>query len=96
MKLMSKLQELIVVLNEINPQLEIHQYNVVQLIMDYSDERGRLLESVIENETLNYNMSVADLQQIVKKTEKNLVLIVKAIEEFRIFLKNEFTFKDNF
>lgn len=91
--LMKELERLIDILEEINPQLEIHQFELVQRIKEYPQVRSALINKTMP--CLNIK-NEEDIQKIVNEAEENRTLIFKATEEFRIFLKNEFSFKESF
>lgn len=106
--LLTSLEKLSEALDEINPQLEIYENELVQNINHYRCSRMRLLESLYDLVGLNMievvgpswdnNIKIKDidLRPILLEAEKNRDLILKATTEFRDFIKEEFKFKELF
>lgn len=93
-RLVNTLPKLASALDAINPQLEIHQHELVRKIVVYQMSRGRLLleESVLKIDS----EAKATLQQLVTQANENRNKIREAIEDFRTFLAKEFPFKEAF
>lgn len=82
-------------LRSMNPQLEIHEFDLVQKIKMYGMMRGAIVKDI--HETLQEESPTpADLKTIITQAQENNELLNTSITEFREFLKNEFRFKDSF
>jgi hypothetical protein len=95
-ELMSALPKLAEAIKAVNPQLDIHQPELVQKIDRYRSSRAYILT---ELEDAVYRVATTrkeTVQQLAKRAEKNRQLINTAIEEMRAFLAKEFPFKEGF
>ena len=90
------LPELASALDAINPQLEIHQNELVQEIDWYRMARIRILTKLEESVFEIGSESKTTLQQLVTQADENRNLIRKATEDFRSFLAKKFSFKESF
>jgi hypothetical protein len=94
--LMYSLPELADALDRVNPQLEIHQHDLVQTIEQYRHSRALLLTKLEESVDSAADQNVETIQQLVNTAESNRQLIKRAIHEMRVFLAAEFPFKEGF
>lgn len=105
-RLVDSLYLLAIALKEANPQLEIHQFELVETIEEYSQNRLATIskaqyEILISNYLKRlgvdtsevYSMNKKTLRQLVDLSDKNCDLIQKAIKDYRDFLAKEFPFK---
>jgi hypothetical protein len=95
---MYALPELARALDMVNPQLEIHQHELVRSIENFRYSRSNIIARVKEtfdNET-DIQMEVLQLKQIYSTAKNNQKLIHEVIDNMRSFLASEFAFKDSF
>ena len=101
-KLAASLQELSESLLKLDPQLSIHQYELVKTIESYRGRRdfvigkarAEIAARLITDDVAKMNDE--KISKIAKQATANQKLIRKAIQDFRSFLAAEFPFKESF
>lgn len=94
--LMGLLPQVAEALNAVNPQLGIHQHELVQRIERYRRSRMRLLTELETQASTAGEGQAEKLQPLVQRAEANSVMIKEAITQLRVFLAAQFPFKDSF
>lgn len=97
-KLIAATSEMIDALEALYPQLDIHHHKLYEEISVYRRMNAStfdwygIKEALIKAEDGNPE----ELDQILKQEEEKYLRIEKSLEEFRIFLANQFTFENSF
>jgi hypothetical protein len=86
------------ILRGMDPQLSIHQPEVTNRIWQYSFDRSLTFTELHRYLDLDNfaQRDLNDLRAILEQAKNNRTLIVKAIDDFRGFLAQEFPFKESF
>src|SRR5215203_5831692 len=83
-------------LDQVNAQLEIQQYALVQEIEAYQQSRARVLTDLEAQVASLPDQAPALLQPLLHQAEQNRALIQQALQQLRVFLAAEFPFKASF
>lgn len=94
--LMHSLPKLADALDRVNPQLEIHQHELVKNIKKYSETRAIILTRLQYSVQQIKNEKIETLSQFLSAADENRLRIKGAIENMRSFLASEFPFKESF
>jgi hypothetical protein len=95
-ELMQILPELAEALDEVNPQLDIHQHELVKQIKAYRASRALVLTELEQSSQAIFSEQPESLQRILVTARQNRELISKATDALRDFLKEQFPFKESF
>lgn len=94
--LMDLLPQVAEALNAVNPQLDIHQHELVQRIERYRRSRMRLLTELETQASTIGEGQAEKMHQLVQRAEANSLLIKEATTQLRTFLAAEFPFRESF
>lgn len=95
-ELMKSLPELAEALDELNPQLEIHKYDLIQELLSYRRARQQILTQLEVSVDEFSNYRIDKLRELFNQANINYKLMKNSIDEFRNFLADEFPFKESF
>ncbi len=94
--LMKEVKDLSNILDKMDPQLEIHRSELVDLLKRFKTKRILIIKEVTFMIDDSIFMQPDDAHRILSEAENNRMLIQNAVVELRTFLSTEFTFKESF
>ena len=95
-KLLDSLEVMVSALYKINPQLEIHKNEIVKKLADYQAIRAGSVVQKLRDVLAVDGLKLSYLQILTEEAVKNSELLDSAIDDFRLFLSSEFSFKESF